>query len=226
MMDDFYRRLKGNMKKLFIFDFDGTLFNTINQLVYNMNQALQIHDFPQLDVDEYKGAVGGNIDQLISNVLGDNSTPENITKVKESYLKLIDINEDKFSRPFEGISEILTYLQENNIEMAVNSNRYTYSIEEYIKRFLDEITFLDIQGHMPPNPSKPDAYGVLQILDKTSYTRDETVYVGDSHIDVQTALNAGIDCIIVNWGYSDYDNFSRENILKLINDPMELKEFI
>lgn len=214
------------MKKLFIFDFDGTLFNTINQLVYNMNQALQTHNFPELNVEEYRNAVGGNVDQVISNVLGENSCPENIDKVKDTYLKIIEISEDNLSHPFEGISEILMYLQEKNIQMAVNSNRYTYSIEKYLNKYLDKISFLDIQGHTPPHPSKPDAYGVLQILDKTSLDKDEIVYVGDSYTDVQTAKNADIDCIIVDWGYSDYDNFSQEDILKIIHHPDELKEFI
>lgn len=214
------------MKKLFIFDFDGTLFNTINQLVYNMNQALEMHDYPVLNVDEYRKAVGGNVDQVISNVLGNNSTPENIYKVKETYLNLININEDKLTYPFDGIPEILTFLQENKIELAINSNRYTYSIEEYVNRFLDEISFLDIQGHTPPNPSKPDAYGVLQILKKTSLTKEEIVYVGDSHTDVQTAKNADIDCIVVDWGYSDYDTFRNDDVLKIIHKPIELKEFI
>lgn len=214
------------MKKLFIFDFDGTLFNTLDQLVYNMNQALRIHNFPELTRNEYDNVVGGNLDQVISEVLGKNSNSLNIRKVKESYLKIIEGCEDNFTHPFEGISEILTYFQENDVQLAINSNRYTHIIKEYVEKFFSNIDFLDIQGHNPPHPSKPDAYGVFEIIRKTSFKKDEVVYVGDSFTDIQTAKNAGIDCIIVDWGYDDFNNFSDGYILKIIHNPKELKEFV
>lgn len=214
------------MKKLFIFDFDGTLFNTIEQLVHNMNQALAIHGFRELTLEEYKLAVGGNINQVISNVLQSNTSPENIMKVKESYLEIIEDYEDDFTRPFDDVKETLTYLQDNDIQLAINSNRYTYSIKSYTDKFLDNINFLDIQGHNPPNPSKPDSYGINQILDKTTIDKKDTVYVGDSPTDIQTAKNAGIDCIITKWGYADYTKIDDDYILKIINKPEELKKFI
>lgn len=214
------------MKKLFIFDFDGTLFNTLDQFAYNMNQALKVHNFPQLTISEYKNVVGGNLEEVISKILGKNSTSENNRKVKESYLKNIEINEDNLTRPFYGINEILKYLQENNTLLAINSNRYTYSIKEYVNKFFNNINFIDIQGHNPPNPSKPDAYGVFEIIKKTSLKKDEILYIGDSVTDVQTAENAGIDCILVDWGYEDSNNLSKANVLKIIHNPFELQEFI
>lgn len=214
------------MKKLFIFDFDGTLFNTVDQLVYNMNQALSIHNFPELTRSEYDNVVGGNLDQVISEVLGKNNNYENIRKVKESYLKIIDCYEDNLTIPFDGIIEILVYLQEHDVQLAINSNRYTRIIREYVDRYFSNVDFLEIQGHNPPCPSKPDAYGVFEIIKKTSFKKDEVVYVGDSFTDVLTAKNAGIDCILVDWGYGDFNNFSDEYILKIIHNPNELKEFV
>ena len=214
------------MKKLFIFDFDGTLFNTIGQLVNNMNQALMIHDFPELTLNEYKLAVGGNLNQVISNVLKSNNNEENLKKVKESYLEIIKDYEDNITRPFDDIEETLTYLQENNIQLAINSNRYTYSIKGYVNKYLKNINFIDIQGHNPPNPSKPDAYGINQILNKTMLNKEDVVYVGDSPTDIQTAKNAGIDCIIVTWGYADYDAMDDEYILTRISKPSQLKKLI
>lgn len=214
------------MKKLFIFDFDGTLFNTIEQLVYNMNQALHLHGYPVLTLDEYKLAVGGNVNQVISNVLGSYSSPENIEKVKKTYLEIVEDYEDTLTQPFEDIEEILRYLQENNIQLAINSNRYTYSIKSYVDKFLNNINFIDIQGHEPPNPSKPDAYGINQILQKTNIDKEDVVYVGDSPTDIQTAKNAGIDCVIVTWGYADYNLFDDDYVLKTISKPYELKELI
>ncbi|RAP54627.1 MAG: hypothetical protein BZ137_01210 [Methanosphaera sp. rholeuAM130] len=214
------------MKKLFIFDFDGTLFNTIGQLVHNMNQALKANGFRELTLDDYKLAVGGNLNQVISNVLQSDSNPDNIESVKKSYLDIVKDFEDNITLPFDGIEEILTYLQDNNIQLAINSNRYTPSIEFYVKKFLNNIKFLDIQGHNPPNPSKPDAYGINQILNKTSIDKKDVVYVGDSPTDIKTAKNAGIDCIIVTWGYADYDLIDDDYILKTISEPGQLKDVI
>lgn len=214
------------MKKLFIFDFDGTLFNTIKQLVHNMNQALTIHGFPELTLDEYKLAVGGNINQVISNVLQSNSSPDNIEAVKKTYLEIIKDYEDNLTRPFDGVEEILLYLQDNNIQLAINSNRYTYSIESYVNKFLKNINFIDIQGHEPPNPSKPDAYGINQILSKSEFNKEDVVYIGDSPTDIKTAKNAGIDCVIVTWGYADYELIEDDYILKRISKPEQLKKLI
>lgn len=214
------------MKKLFIFDFDGTLFNTIKQLVHNMNQALTIHGFPELTLDEYKLAVGGNINQVISNVLQSNSSPDNIEAVKKTYLEIIKDYEDNLTRPFDGVEEILLYLQDNNIQLAINSNRYTYSIESYVNKFLKNINFIDIQGHEPPNPSKPDAYGINQILSKSEFNKEDVVYIGDSPTDIKTARNAGIDCVIVTWGYADYELIEDDYILKRISKPEQLKKLI
>lgn len=214
------------MKKLFIFDFDGTLYNTLDNLVYEMNKSLKIHNFPPLDKNEYKDAVGGNINQLISKVLGLNSTEENIEKVKETYLEFIQTEEDTRTRPFDGIKEMLTHLQDNNIQLAINSNRYTYSIEYYLKKHMNDIKFLDIQGHDPPNPSKPDAYGIFKIMEKTTVDKKDILYVGDSQTDIETALNADIDCIIVNWGYYDYDKIHGDNLLRIISKPDQLYELI
>ena len=214
------------MKKLFIFDFDGTLFNTIGQLVHNINQALKIHGFKELTLEEYRYAVGGNINQVISNVLQSDSSPENIELVKQTYLDIIEDFEDNVTEPFDGIEDILSYMQDNNIQLAINSNRYTYSIKSYVEKYLEEIKFIDIQGHNPPNPSKPDAYGINQILNKTDIDKKEVVYVGDSPTDIKTAKNAGIDCIIVNWGYADYSLIDENDVLKVISKPDKLKQFI
>ena len=93
-------------------------------------------------------------------------------------------------------------------------------------KFLNNINFIDIQGHEPPNPSKPDAYGINQILQKTNIDKKDVVYVGDSPTDIQTAKNAGIDCVIVTWGYADYNLFDDDYVLKTISKPYELKELI
>ena len=209
-----------------MFDFDGTLFNTLDQLVFNMNEALNFFDFPELTVDEYRNSVGGNVNQLISKVLGDNSNEENISKVKKKYLDIVKKTDDNLTLPYSWMAELLKELEEKGIALAINSNRFTHSIEFYLNKFMDDISFVDIQGHNPPNPSKPDAYGVNMILKKTGFCRDEVLYVGDSFTDIRTAKNSGVDCVIVNWGYSDYDVIKKEESVRIISNPFELLDYI
>ncbi len=208
--------------KLFIFDFDGTLLNTLNQLVYDMNTALKLHNFPKLSFDEFEQMAGGNINQVISNVLGTNSTDENIEKVKETYLEIVWKGEDTLSKPFDKIIYVLNKLESQGHILAINSNRYTESINFYVKKFFKNINFIDIQGHNPPNPSKPDPYGVLKIIEKTEMKKEDIFYVGDSQTDIDTAMNAGIKCIYVTWGYSKM--IPTENVYKIINHPENLLE--
>lgn len=213
-------------KELLIFDFDGTIMNTIKELRHTMNQALKIHNFPELSLDDYRNSVNGNVDEVISNLLKDENSAENIQKVKETYLKLHVTPHEDLSEPFDGVYEMFKKLQENGLKLAINSNRYTESIKKYTDKFFPDITFIQIEGHNPPNPSKPDPHGINTILEKTAYKKSQAIYIGDSSTDIQTAKNAGIDCIIVNWGYSTKEKIDDEYVKKIIGDTEEICQYI
>lgn len=214
------------MKKLCIFDFDGTLFDTICYVYENVNVILRENDLPTLNNDKLIKLLGGNIDQIVSKILGEEkSTPENIKKIRLGYEERCRKVKDD-SLPYNGIVELLHLLQEKNIILAINSNRKTESIKYFVDRHLSDIAFLDIQGHTYNHPSKPDAYGINTIIKKSGLEKEDTVYIGDSSTDIRTACNAGVDCVIVKWGYGDENDYSNEYPIEVIDEPLELLEVV
>ena len=210
------------MKKLAIFDFDGTLFDSIDDVVISFNKVLNEFDFPTLTREEYIPCLGGNIDEIVSKVLGVNSTPQNIEIVKKNYLELYNSSKKENTLPFPHSGEVLKNLQDNGILLAINSNRLNYSLNELVEKYYSDIDFVLIEGHKIDFPCKPDPFGVNNILEKANVSSDEAFYIGDSITDIKTAENANVDCIIVKWGYGDETAFNHEYPLKVINDFSQL----
>ena len=212
------------MKRLAIFDFDGTLFDSVHDVLMCFNEALTIHNFPTLALDELIPCLGGNIDEIVSLVLKENSSPQNVETLKETYLNLYNSSKKELTVTFENACDVLEKLQEKGMLLAINSNRLTYSLNEFVEKYFSGIDFLAIEGHSYPNPSKPDPYGANRIIEKADVSPCEAVYIGDSITDIKTAQNAGIDCVLVRWGYGTQSDYENEYPLKIIDDICDLVE--
>ena len=206
------------MKKLAIFDFDGTLFNSVDDVVICFNQTLEIYNFPTLTKEEYFECLGGNIDEIVSLVLGKNNSFENIEKVKKTYLDLYNPSPKEHTLPFPEAHECLKKLQEKGVLLAVNSNRLNYSLKYFVEKFFKDIDFVLVEGHNEDYPSKPNPFGVENILRKANVGLDEAVYIGDSKTDIETAQNAGMDCIVVKWGYGNQKDYENDYILEAVDE--------
>lgn len=214
------------MKKLCIFDFDGTLFDSVDDVVICFNKALSMHNFDTLTYEEYIERLGGNIDEMVSLILKDKNTPENIELIKNTYAKIYGASTKEHTHPFSGINEVLVELQNKNIILAINSNRITKSIKYYVDKFFEDIDFIEIEGHNLDYPSKPSPIGVNKIIKKANVELSEVIYIGDSITDIKTAKNAGIDCVLVKWGYGKSDAFESDYPLSFIEDTEGLLEII
>ena len=210
------------MKKLCIFDFDGTLFDSVDDVVICFNEALSEYGFPTLTRDEYIPCLGGNIDDIVLKLLGSNSSPQNIESFKNTCLYLYNLSKKEKTIPFPDSKEVLKNLQDNGILLAINSNRLNYSLNEFVSKYFSDIDFVSIEGHNINCPSKPDPFGVNNIINKANVSSDEALYIGDSITDIKTAQNAGIDCVIVEWGYGDETAFNHDYPLKVINEFSQL----
>lgn len=213
------------MKKLAIFDFDGTIVDSVHDVVIHLNEALSMYDFPTLTSDEYVKYLGGNIDEIVSLVLEDNSNPENIKLVKDTYLNIYYSSEKKNTVPFPKSQEILRHLQDEGVLIAINSNRFNDSIATFTDRFFSDIDFFMIMGHDFDYPSKPDPYAVCQIIKKAGVSPSDAIYIGDSGTDIQTAKNAGIDCVVVKWGYGNQKDWESDYVLQAIDDFDEIIKY-
>ncbi len=213
-------------KKLCIFDFDGTLFDSVEDVIECFNRVLTEHDFPTLTRDEYLPCLGGNIDDIVSKVLGKNSNPQNVEIIKKVYLDYYNSSKKEKTIPFPHSRELLENLQDNDILLAINSNRLNYSLNEFVDKYFPDIDFVLIEGHNVDYPSKPDSWGVNNIINKANVSLDEALYIGDTITDIKTAQNAGIDCVVVKWGYGDEIALNHEYPIKVIDKFSQLCDFL
>ena len=215
-----------HMKKLCIFDFDGTMFDTLLDVVECFNQTFEKLGYERRDLEFYKKSLGGNVDEIIGIILKDNNNEENIELVKKTYEEIYYNDRKENTHPYRGILELLEKLQEDNIVLAINSNRKADSIMKFMEEYAGNIDFIDIQGHDYQHPSKPDPYGVNTILRKSGIRREDAIYIGDSITDIRTARNAGVDCILVRWGYGVGDIYYDEYPLRVVDNPEEIYEIV
>ncbi len=213
------------MKKLAIFDFDGTLFNSVDDVVICFNEALAKLGFECLNREEFFSCLGGNIDEILSLVLKDQNTPENMESLKKTYLDIYYNSKKENTLPFPGSYELLLKLQEMGVLLAINSNRFTDSIESFVDTFFSDIDFVLIEGHNFDTPSKPSPEGINKIIEKAGVSPSQAVYIGDSGTDIKTAQNAGIDCIVVKWGYGDINVWQNDYILECVDEFSQILKY-
>lgn len=215
------------MKKLVIFDLDGTLLDTIADLAASGNHALAAHGFPVHDEGDYRFMVGNGISKLIERALPEgNRTPENITRVRDTFLSHYDMNNTVFSKPYPGIPEVLRELDNRGIAAAVASNKYDSATQALVRHYFAGIDFAAVVGSLEGLPPKPDPAVVGMILRETGYALKETVFVGDSGVDMQTAANAGVTAVGVTWGFRPRAELEEFSPAHIIDSPQELLELI
>lgn len=190
------------MKKLVIFDLDGTLLNTIADLAAATNQALLHYGYPTHETEAYRFFVGNGINKLFERALPEGErTEENVWKIRSQFVPYYDKHNADLSRPYPGIPELLETLQQQGIMIAVASNKYQAATRKLISHYFPEINFVEVLGQREGIPAKPDPSIVCDIMAKAGVKNEEVLYVGDSNVDMHTAHNAGVTAIGVAWGF-------------------------
>lgn len=216
------------MKKLVIFDLDGTLLNTIADLAHSTNYALEKNGFPTHEVNEYNYFVGNGINKLFERALPEGQkSGENIQAIRQDFLQHYDKHNADLSCPYNGVTELLEALQKKNIKIAVASNKYQAATEKLVPHFFPTIHFTAIFGQREGINTKPDPTIVYDILRKADVKKDKTLYVGDSNVDMQTAINAGVDACGVTWGFrpaSELQSYHPKYIAEKAMDILQYAE--
>ena len=206
--------------KLVLFDLDGTLLDTIDDLKEAVNHAMSSRGFPTFTRDEVMAMVGHGARNLMRKALpighkDDDMVDAAYNDFRAYYITHIDVH----TKPFPGIHDLLTQLHQEGMLLAVASNKFQEGTEHLIKEFFPKIPFVAILGGRPGFPLKPDPEIVNEVLRKAGIEKKDAVMVGDSDTDIETAANGGIMGIAVNWGYRDMSSI--EN-LKVANSVEEL----
>lgn len=205
------------MKKLVIFDLDGTLLNTIADLANSTNYALKVLGYPIHEPDKYNFMVGNGINKLFERALPDGEKiEENVLRVRQEFVPYYDQHNADKSRPYPGVTELLETLQTAGMQLAVASNKYQAATEKLIAHYFPNIKFTAVFGQREGIPVKPDPIIVKEILQIAKVQEEETLYVGDSGVDMQTAINAGVTSCGVTWGFrprTELESFHPDHIV-------------
>lgn len=215
------------MKKLVIFDLDGTLLDTIADLAESANYALKQLDYPTHPVDAIRTFVGNGINKLLERALpAHEQTEENIMRMRSHFVPYYDIHNADLSTPYPGIVSLLEDLQAKGILIAVASNKYQKATVKLVKQYFPNIDFVEILGQREGINVKPDPSIVFDILQKADVSKEDILYVGDSGVDMQTAINAGVDAVGVTWGFRPRAELESFRPMGLIDKAEDLLEFI
>ena len=216
------------MTKLAIFDLDGTLLDTVKDLGSATNHALTECGFPTHPIEAYYQMVGRGIYNLFrAAVPAGQSTEEVVQRMASIFIPYYDAHKCDFTRPYVGIPAMLKTITAAGVRLAVASNKYQDGAEKLVHHFFGEYDFVRILGQREGQPIKPDPAIVDQILAEVpSVTKSETVYVGDSNVDMQTGLNAGVRTVGVSWGFRTREELAAYSPSAIVDTPEELSRVI
>ena len=215
------------MKKLVIFDLDGTLLETIADLAVATNHALEQLGYPTHETEVIRTYVGNGINKLLERALPANErTEENVMRMRTHFIPYYDAHNADLSAPYPGIVSLLEALQEKGLQLAVASNKYQEATAKLVEQYFPTISFIEVLGQRDGIAVKPDPIIVFDILKKTDVSNEEVLYVGDSGVDMQTAQNAGVDAVAVTWGFRPRTELESFQPKGLIDKAEELLKFV
>lgn len=208
-----------------IFDLDGTLLNTIVDIKDSVNYALDKCGFPKRSLDEINSFVGNGTDDLIKKAVPSNTTKDELSNCTQIYRKHYKNNMDNKTTPYDGILEMITKLKDDGYKLAVVSNKFDSAVKTLCKKYFFD--FLEVAiGESSSVKRKPAPDTVFEAMKELDSKKEDCVYVGDSDVDVNTAHNAGIECIGVSWGFRGRQVLEKEGANYVIDRPEEIYNII
>lgn len=207
-----------------IFDLDGTLLNTIDDLGYACNYALEQTGYPTFPIEEYPAKVGNGINNLIRRALPETErTEENILRVRAHFVPYYNAHNCDLTRPYKGIPELLATLKAQGYLLAVASNKYQAATEKIVEHFfpgLFDVVFGEREGiERKPNPQI--VYDIFSKLSPLNAKRS-SLYIGDSLVDRDTAQNAHVPFVACSWGFVPRETLLRAGVTHIIDFPEEV----
>lgn len=192
------------MKKLAIFDLDGTILETLEDLYRSVDYALTKNNLPTRTKSEVRAFVGNGIRNLMIRSCPEGADEKVVDKVHETFLSHYKVHKADNTAPYEGIQSLLYNLKKKGYLLAVASNKDDGAVKELCKKFFPDLFDVEL-GNCPDITRKPAPDALFYIMDTLGVDAKNTVYVGDSEVDILTAQNANIPCITVLWGFRDKD---------------------
>ena len=211
------------MTRLIIFDLDGTLLDTIGDLAAAANHMLRLRGLGEHSYDDYRRFVGNGILRLVERALPEElRTPDYVQAARADFLAYYIGHIDGATVPYAGIPALLAALTGRGVTLAVASNKFQAGTEKLIRSYFPTIPFAVVLGQRAGVPLKPDPAVVGEILAACRIDRSETLYVGDSGIDIETARAAGVRSAGVTWGFRARAELEAAAADHIVTRPEEL----
>ncbi|MDY4541198.1 MAG: HAD-IA family hydrolase [Candidatus Ventricola sp.] len=211
--------------KAVIWDLDGTLLNTLDDLAASVNAALAMNGMPLRSTEEVRAFVGNGIRNLMIRAVPGGEANPAFDKALEDFIRHYGAHSRDRTRPYDGILEMLDRLSAAGVKHAIVSNKIDFAVKALSRAYFGERMCAAI-GDDPSRARKPAPDSVLAAMREMGVTAQETVYVGDSDVDVLTARNAGVPCVAVLWGFRDEACLRAAGAGRLARTPDELREII
>lgn len=211
--------------KAVIWDLDGTLLNTLDDLAASVNAALAMNGMPLRSTQEVRAFVGNGIRKLMIRAVPGGEANPAFDKALEDFTRHYGAHSQDRTRPYDGILEMLDRLSAEGVKHAIVSNKIDFAVKALSRAYFGERMCAAI-GDDPSRARKPAPDSVFAAMREMGVTAQETVYVGDSDVDVLTARNAGVPCVAVLWGFRDEACLRAAGAGRLARTPDELREII
>ena len=214
------------MIKGLIFDLDGTLIDSINDICCSLNLAIKEYGYEEVSVDFVRKNTGKGFRKLIEDSLPQVKDPKLIDDITNLYTKKYAEHYNDSTDAYEGMKETLTKLQEKGIKIAANSNKKDLYTKNLMKKIFPNINFVAVFGEREGVTNKPDPTTANEIIGLMGLNKEEVLYVGDSEIDIKTAKNANLKSIGCKWGFRKEEVLIKEGATYIIGSPSEILDVI
>jgi len=213
------------MKKLIVFDLDGTLINSLEDLADSANHVLIQHGFPTHPVDAYRYFVGDGVRKLIERILpAEERNDAQIEQCRQEFVAYYKIHMEDKTSVYEGITDLLKTLKARGLKIAVATNKVHVAVEPLMAKYFPGIQFDSLIGQREGIPVKPAPQIMYDILKETGCEPSEALHVGDTATDMQLAHNAGVTPVGVLWGYRPLEELQEAGAKHIIQHPADLLE--
>lgn len=214
-------------KKIFIFDMDGTLLNTLEDLMISTNYALSQFDYPTHTIEEIRFFVGNGVAKLIERAIPDGLNNSNYEKCLEIFKKHYAKNMYNHTSAYVGIPELLKGLKDKGIKTAVVSNKFDLAVKELSNKYFGDLIDIAIgENEQAGIKKKPAPDTVFEVLNLMNLKSEDAIYIGDSDVDIMTAKNSNMPCISVTWGFRDREFLIKNDATIIVDKPEEILKYV
>ncbi len=216
------------MKKLCVFDLDGTVLDTVTSIAHYANYALRQHGIPSIDRDEYRYLAGDGARNLVHRMLQMRGcdTPEIYDAVFQAYNQAYDAEPTYLTTVFPGLADVLDRIKKAGIRISIVSNKPDFAARSVVEALYGKGYFEEIIGQREGVPLKPDPTAVLTLAARMGYKPEDCIYIGDTSTDMRTGKNAGMYTVGVLWGFRDREELLSTGADVLAETPEMLYEIV